>query len=314
MKISTALGLQARFKFVLHKASTGEISNELPWTRNIVLDSGLARMSQGHWVDRCMVGSGNTVPLPTDTSLTSFVASTTTITSITQQLNSTVEPYYTAYTVCFRFNEGVGTGTLREVGLGWTDDRAWNKALILDNDGNPTDLVKLADEFLDIYCQIRVYAQSSYSGTVKLYDKNGTELSTHTVTGLPVIIGGGLNFSRFGDGTYTTAGSGFTFYDGNIGTSLTSTPNGSYFDMSNITTTVTYPTTTSMLTTTVAGLDKLNGSIRSLFIKRKDTFGATYNMWDVSDGYKFQFDPPIVKNNTQKLQIRHLLTWGRFTG
>ena len=68
----------ARFKLVARKASTEEITRETDWFQNIVLDTGLARMSVGVYIDRCCVGTGNSTPVATQTQLDTFKASTTT--------------------------------------------------------------------------------------------------------------------------------------------------------------------------------------------------------------------------------------------
>ena len=320
MNISSSIGLKGRFRFVMRKASTNEITKELPWTDNIVLDSGLARMSarDQQWGNMCLVGSGNATPLPTDTGLTNFVASSYSVVNDYNGANATVEPYYVSYTRVYRFPEGSATGTLREVALGWANNSAWNKALIVDENGTPTDLVKLADEYLDVYCQVRMYVESSYSGSVQLLDKNDNLQSTHTVTGLPVLIAGyGSHPSAFGSLNYTINNLSTRLFDGTIGSSLVSRPNGGQLDYNGYNGSgiaITYPTATSMLTTMVYGLDSGNGSIRSIYIGRYDNFGYLHGSSSDCCGFKFQIDPPIVKNSTQKLRIQHLLTWGRYTG
>lgn len=320
MKLSSSIGLKGRFKFVMRKASTNEITKELPWTDNIVLDSGLARMSdQGQqWGNMCLVGSGNATPLPTDTGLTNFVASSLSVVDAYNGANATVEPYYVSFTMVYRFPEGSATGTLREVALGWANNSAWNKALIADENGTPTDLVKLADEYLDVHCQVRMYVESSYSGSVQLLDKNDNVLSTHTVTGLPVLIAGFSSSPHaFGSLTYTTQNRSTRLFDGIIGSSLVSKPNGSahlYSASNGSGIAITYPTVTSMLTTMVYGLNSGNGNISSIYIGRYDNIGYMNGSAGDCCGFKFQIDPPIVKDDTQKLRIQHLLTWGRFTG
>ena len=316
MNVHSSIGLKGRFKFVMQKASTGEITKETCWTDNIVLDTGLARMSVSNSIffDKCLVGSGNSVPLVTDTSLTQFVASSTQIVNKYMSSNATTEPYYLGAVIVFRFAEGVGTGTLREVGLGWSNTNAWNKALIVDNDGNPADLVKLEDEFLDIYCEVRMYVESSYSGSIQLLDKNDNVISEHIVTGLPVIQNSDFKPSNFGGGWYGVYSSGTKLYTGNMGTSIVTQPNGSelyHYEENGSSLSITYPTQTSMLTEIVYGLSSTIGSIKSCHISRKDNFA--YTPFSSSEGgYKFEFDPPIEKNNTQKLRFRHLLTWGRY--
>lgn len=316
MNVHSSVGLKGRFKFVMQKASTGEITKETCWTDNIVLDTGLARMSVtgSNFFDRCLVGSGNSVPLVTDTSLTQFVASSTQMVNKYMSSNATTEPYYLGAVIVFRFAEGVGTGTLREVGLGWSNVNAWNKALIVDNEGNPTDLVKLEDEFLDIYCEVRMYVESSYSGSIQLLDKNDNVISEHTVTGLPVIQNTYFEPLNFGGSWYPYYSFGTKLYTGNMGTSIVTQPNGeelAHYEGNGSSFSITFPTQTSMLTEIVYGLNSAIGSIKSCHISRKDNFSHTpYSSW--AGGYKFEFNPPIEKNNTQKLRFRHLLTWGRY--
>ena len=66
---------------------TGEKRIAADWFPNLITDAGLNRMGSGQFLTTCMVGSGQTTPQFTDTSLVAQVASTTTTTDINLPLH-----------------------------------------------------------------------------------------------------------------------------------------------------------------------------------------------------------------------------------
>lgn len=151
VQINNSVG--ARFKLVVRKASTEEITRETEWFKNIVLDTGLNQMSVGTWIDRVRVGSGNSTPVASQTQLDNTIASTTALFggSGTVSQQTTTSPYYLAANRTYRFAEGVAAGNISEVGCGWGNGLdLWNRALVKDLNGNPTTITVLSDEFLDV--------------------------------------------------------------------------------------------------------------------------------------------------------------------
>ena len=148
MKLEATARVGALFKFTVRKADTHEITKETGWFHNLVLNSGLDRMGVGTWVDRCMVGSGNSTPIITQTKLDSHLAQTQILVGTSSGgVQVATLPYYWYGTCTYRFNAGVATGTVAEVALGWGVDQCWNRSLIRDLNGSPISLTILADEY-----------------------------------------------------------------------------------------------------------------------------------------------------------------------
>jgi len=109
----------------------------------------------------CRVGSGNTPPANTDTTLVSQVAQTTTIQSYTRGRvvigSSPITDVYSKFNFVYRFATGVAAGNLSEVGVSASTGNLYSRALILDDLGAPTTITVLPDEVLDVYYEHRLY-------------------------------------------------------------------------------------------------------------------------------------------------------------
>lgn len=168
---SIKYGLSGRFKLI-RRDSDLNIVEETPVFSNLIVDGGLDWMGSsdvGVLLNGCHVGSGNTPPVPGDSGLDSFVAgSVTKINGVTTR--SGTAPYATVSTITFRFNPGVATGNLSEVGVGLGIDSAvsdpssagnvlaplFSRALITDGMGVPTTITVLASEYLDVIYELSV--------------------------------------------------------------------------------------------------------------------------------------------------------------
>lgn len=304
MKLNIHNKIGAKFKLVARKAS-GDIARESEWFDNIVLDTGLARMSVGAWVTMCCVGTGNSTPLATQVQLDSFLASTNARQSGKSILNTSTSPYYFGIEIIWRFGMGAAAGNLSEIGLGWGNNNLWNRALIRDVNGNPTTITVLADEYLDVVSEIRVYPTENFSGAFNLLDKNGSIISNHTYIGKPFL-------TTF---TYNPSGTlqGLDFnevhvYSGAIGSSITALPSNQLGTLSN---TKSNPTPTSAQALCTASVGSSIGSHKSIYV------GLQYLLFVGSPGaytcgYQIEMTPPIGKTNTQIMTYTFNLTWGRY--
>jgi hypothetical protein len=159
------------------------------WFPNLITNAGLDRLSGVGSVfgwehfRYCVVGSSNTTPQFTDTTIGSVVAAEdggvalNSLQAITSGANS-VSPYYRWARMTYRFAQGVATGNLSEVGVGWTGSPTYllfSHALILDGIGNPTTITILADETLDVLYEYRIYPKET--------DSTGTTIFTGNIGG-----------------------------------------------------------------------------------------------------------------------------------
>ena len=129
------------------------------WFPNLITDNGLDLMGTSEqYLTSCHVGTSNTVPNVTQTSLSGFVAATSIQQESTTE-NSTSSPYYASRVNTYRFSSGAAAGNLAEVGIAPLDTTGnlFSRALILDGDGNPTTITVLSDETLDITYELRIY-------------------------------------------------------------------------------------------------------------------------------------------------------------
>lgn len=299
LEINNEVG--ARFKLVARKASTEEITRETDWINNIVLDTGLARMSVGSWLNCCCVGTGNSTPVTTQTQLDAFKASTTTTEGAIQAgVQVTTAPFYDWIRTTYRFGEGIAAGNISEVGLGWANANLWNRALVKDTNGNPTTITVLVDEYLDVIAEIRVYPQETLSGSFNFLNKAGAVVSSHTYVGRAFHSQPQNNYGQF---NITTIG----IYSGAMGSSPTSQPLGTRLDYGSPTTTV-YPTPTSIKCTKIFPIANAIGEHRTLFVQSKLLSAGT------GMGYQVEFTPTITKTNQIELTYTVSMSWGRYTG
>lgn len=131
--------LSGRFKIEVIKENKQKIVLA-DWFSNEILDSGLNRLGTGNVFGKIALGSSSTPVNPSiQTSLESFILSTTTSTGSTNGSTST-EPYYSWKRITFRFPVRASAMNISEVGIGWTDSDMFSRALILAG-GSESQLV-----------------------------------------------------------------------------------------------------------------------------------------------------------------------------
>ncbi len=302
MNINVNNQIAARFKLVAHKGNPEQATKQSDWSHNMVLDSGLERMSVGTWINRCCVGSGSNPPAANQTALQTFIASTTTRQGSETQLAQTTEsPIYYGSRFTWRFGLGVAAGNLSEVGMGWSDTALWNRALIRDSAGTPITLTVLSDEYLDVIVEIRIYPQETFSGSFNLRDKAGEIVSTHTYAGRPVVSAGSSNISYAFDRVAFNSSNNTQFtISPNVMTNAYQSNGGTGVSYS----TNTYPTVTSVRGVNAVGLDQVVFAHKS--------FQATYQgLLSNSNGFKWEIQPSITKTNQNTMTYSFEMSWAR---
>ncbi|WP_180122917.1 hypothetical protein [Acinetobacter sp. YH12086] len=295
----------AKFKIAVKKHN--KVIKETGWSDNIVLDSGLSRMSVGRWIDRCCVGTGNSTPLASQTMLDNFVAASTTAKGSSAVANTAAQPYYYGQRIVWGFSVGSATGNISEVGLGWGNYDLWNRALIRDIAGNPTTITVLSDEVLEVTSEVRCYPASSISGGFQLVDKNDNLISSHSYVGLPTIANASvfitdkitLGYSGGNSVLYTASASNVA-----MPTGLTTIP-VMYGDNAADANNTTYPTTTSAKAICTFPPSRANFDHRFIFLRNN-------LLANMGIGYKLEITPPIPKTNTESLTYEFVMSWGRY--
>lgn len=311
MNLNAKVGIGAVFKLIVRKAETDEIVRETPEFCNLVLTTGLAQMAVGTWIDRCCVGTGNSTPVASQVALNNFLASTTAIATgatDTGGLQVTTTPYYWYGRRTWRFAVGVATGNISEIGLGWGNATLWNRALIKDTSGNTATIAVLADEYLDVISEVRVYPKESTS-SISLVDKVGNVISTHEVKIMPYFQNGESNVkweaSRLGFGASSDA---LRASSNDMPLTAGGLPESA---MVGPAVAMTY-SSSSMMGTVVVTSSQLNFSHRTFFTAIKGLMIFNTQWVERVPGYKWQFNPPIPKDAETILTYKFTLNWGNY--
>lgn len=299
-KIHTAIG--ATFKLAVYK-SDGTLVRESGKFKNIVLDSGLVRMGKGNAINLCMVGTGNSEPNVGQTKLDAILASTGIMQSTQSVDNTKTKPYYYGVVGTFRFNTGQAIGNLTEVAIGWERDKCWNRALIKDALGNPTTLTILADEYLDVTVEIRMYPTAKSEGSFNFRNKLGDIISTHNFVGYP----------KFGNSAWELSPpsiNNMLLYTGSITDNPTAPPSGSTIGSWRGGDALLSTGDTKGTIRVKYGLNDHLGAVKSLSMGLSGfLMGSSAN-----HGFKFELDNTISTTTSQEIQYTFEFSWGRYLG
>lgn len=289
------------FKFEAVNAETGEKRLLADWHKNLITNAGLERMGSQPVIQRVQVGSGQTAPSVNDTALVSFVAQTSSTQGSRVYGATTIAPFYGFGRQTFRFPMGAAAGNLSEVGILDNGSGAplFSRSLIRDGNGNPTTITVLANEFLDVTYEIRIYAPTA--DVTSQFQLDGT---TYNCT---------LRAARCGDAAWWqpnifdsrveaipgTAGQGFIAFSGPIG-GVTEGPGGS---------------------TATCGRVREAYSANSRYVEVHGDLGLTEGnfpggvrslLFSSNVGsYQVEFNPPIPKDNTRTLRLTVRFHWAR---
>lgn len=295
-------GMAGYFILQAVNVDTGTVRH-LAEFENLILDAGLERMGTGDYLDVCRIGSGNSVPTVLQTALDNKIASTNSVQSGVYGAQGTA-PYYGWKKKTFRFNAGVATGNLSEVGVGWgnttTDGFLYSRALIKDGNGDPTTITVLADEFLDVTYELRLYPN--------LTDVTITGLdlgqSTHDVTIRAAEVTSAIDWGAgLGRQVVLSSERGYSgdskLYNGAIGV-ITGTPSGAS-----------------------VAVDANTAGYQANSKKQQGVMSLSLNQVNLADGiksvllrskvgaYQFEFNPPINKTSEKTLTLNFEVSWGR---
>lgn len=152
------------YTFTRRKADTLEVRQEVGPCKNLITNYGLNIVGTTGFANACYVGTGNTPPANTDTTLVAVRNYTNTVqTAGTVIARGGAPDYWAQYAITYRFAAGTASGNLTEVGVGrnvTTTPLVYNlssRALIVDGAGNPITITVLDDEVLDVTYSLRFY-------------------------------------------------------------------------------------------------------------------------------------------------------------
>ena len=333
INIRTRSEYEGRFKLRIWDRNM-QLKRETDWMPNLITNMGLDTLGmytflisnpgfyRGDLVpQRCWIGSGNTPPANTDTTMTSVLAPTAGVPvfGTPTRFVQTVLPYYASKTFTYRFDPTGSSRTIAEIGTFLrtsssgsqppgilpSTDYMFNHALVVDGLGVPTTIVLLGDETLDVIYELRVYplqADTNYNVTITgsglhACTMRACHLSTTAQANNVGNAIGGQNFASGGSG-------GNDAYSGTVALGpITGVPTG----------TVNNPGP--------------SGTNEQLLAYTPGTFQRTIvTTWNLTAGsatflaftflsgtgnVQVLFSPGIPKTNAKILSINNQLTWAR---
>lgn len=300
--VPTKMG--GRFRLSLMKR--GRAPHKVLEFDNLITNAGLNRIGTSPAATHFQIGSGSTAPAVTDTALASWLAGSNT-SAVGAQADTYFAgpPDYREFSTLRRFAEGVGTGTIAEVGVGWAASGSlFSRALVVDGVGTPTTIEKLADDILDVEYFFRTYPpQDDVIGTINIsgssYDYVGRAANVAFSAGNPWTSAYHLEGSAF------SGGQACSVAETNVLGTRTGQPTGRVN----------------------SGTNSLKPAYVDNSFQRDYTFDFSLSQanyatglgavcpfriptWD-SPKYQFAFTPKIPKDNTKVLSLTFRQSWGR---
>jgi hypothetical protein len=294
------VGMQGRYKIeAIQPDGTTRLLAD--WFDNLITDIGMNRLGAGASVQWCSVGTGTTQPVQGDTGLQAPIAFTNTYT--TSYAAQSSAPYYQTNTRIFTFAQGAVVGNISEVGVGWsgTNGTLFSRARIKDGGGVDTTITVTAIEQLSVTYQLRLNIPSTDVVTTPTI--NGQVTTVTVRAGLAAsaqwsYILGYVFDGRFGLFSPTLF---FGTYNGPIG-AVTGTPSGTNLGNSESISTTAY-SNNSYYTEFVVNWTISQGN---------DAGGIDSIDCRTNPGvFQIGFVPPILKLNTQTMQMTYRLAWSR---
>lgn len=275
---------------------------------NLILNSGLDAIGRGDaYLRFCRVGTGSATPIETQTNLGSQVAFTESRAPDGQvSSNLGVSPYYTSLKNVFRFGEGVASGNLTEIGVGWdtAGSTLFSRALILDGGGSPTVLPVQPDEYLDAVYDLRIYPPlGDIAGSINI---TGSGTHDYTMRGCDINATDGFAWANNtyagprGGGRTDPSGNAAKAYSGAIGSNIQA-PAGDVYPTNSYTNS-SYSSGAYYRDYAVSfelGSGNIPTGIRS--VRFLTGFGC----------HQIEFNPVINKTSAQKLTFNFRHTWAR---
>ena len=318
---------RGRFRLRVKRAD-GSVRIDTGWFDNLITNAGLDQLGLYStnntsynipyiaWAG--FVGSGNTTPAYTDTTLTALVSGTYNAGGVMSSgvVNASANPPTITWTGTFVFPAGSAAGTLAEVGVGTyltlpstnpgTNGtyQLFSHALIVNSGGSPTTITVLSNEELDVTYQLQeVINTTIQTGNISI---GGV---TYNLSWLPLVGGQISSITNPMSSGWTGTGSLATMeaYNGTVGSNITTGPSGTGLSGSGV---------TGSFASYTSGNYYIDG-----------TWNATINDWnDPNDvgitafiirsacihNYQLGVTPAIPKTNFYSMTFTTRFSWNRY--
>jgi hypothetical protein len=313
-------GIQGYFEVELIHKPTGTVKQKLQFP-NVITNAALDRIGAGTGAIRsytwAAVGTGTDTPTTTDTTLSAQVVRTDSAGSPSiagSNFYDTVGIYWRRR-ITRVFLSGVGTGNLTEVGLfnASSGGTMLCRQLFRDNAGNPTTIVKTADDELRITYEFRIYPQQTSNTTTLTIKSVSTTCTTRAYDVDSSNRWGAADgaetaglVNSLGDTWQTAVGSGgIQAYTASAMPTLTNIQTGTAFNPSSAAW-GSYTNGTYYLDQTVTLLPGLGERSIGSIIWGYASFTQPV--------FITTFDPPILKTATERAIFTGRFSWGRGSG
>lgn len=311
-------GLAGRYKLQAMK-SDGRIRPVSPWSKNLILDSGLNRIPvAGDYLDCCQLGESTVVPNSTQRSLQSFSAGTSNR-ILANSSAANVEPWNGRSQITYQFPMGA-VGLVRELGIGWSPTQGNNlfsRALVRNALGDAVGVQFLPDESAQVEYELSVYAPlNDLSGTIQIRDKNVAWISKpiQASTGALWAPYNASSFMSSGQATQASflesPGSHIRLFSGVLGND-TAQPGGSIVNATSIS--QNPYVSGSFRRTAVATWDESVAEspfqMQSIAFQFRPTSGVGGTNFG---GYQVQLVPPQTKSSFEAFKFELGISWGRY--
>lgn len=171
LKVKTDMKVGGFYKIDVKKENGDVYSTGI--FENLVTNYGLNQIcndganvggaSMSYVFKNCYVGTGNTPPVNSNTSLENLTASTTNVGG-----GGSVTSEYRLTTRVATFAQGVIVGNISEVGFGYSSSQIASRALIKDINGNPVTLTIVATDQVSVTYYFRLYLPPDLNFTMDL--------------------------------------------------------------------------------------------------------------------------------------------------
>ena len=315
------MGMAGEFRVVVKRAD-GSTKIDTGYQKNLILNQGLDFFGGGNDTNMmayCVIGSGNSQPVYTQTKLDVAIKGVSGSTFSTKYDYDAARDgnLYKTNKVCKYSFTGLNNVNVSEIGLAsiYNDTTTYflcTRALIKDSQGNPTTITVLSGEILDIYYKLWVvYDTTDKTGQINLLDGVGGGNAYNYKISLASVG----RASEFAQNIGFAMETRLMYWELRTSEPVAITsapytsdyPNSSYLPAASSYTKSSYKRTYTY--TVPVGLH--NQGNRTLFLASGLTY--YYIMWQIRFG-SVANDSPITKTNTQTLSLPIEFSWGRYEG
>lgn len=322
ISLSTSYKIGGRYKIVVRRED-GSIKEETDWFDNLITNQGLDWFgsiisTKGSGSDavsvagRCAVGTGNTAPANTDTTLTAQLSVTPTWSSLALGNLSSASyvpgpPAYLTSNILFTFATGAVVGNIAEVGVGVypsssvsTDPlQLFSHALIMSG-GSPTTISVTSADQLQVTFELRWYINTTdtpYNVTIASVNYSGVIRACVQSSVAGLTLGTQIDKTQ-GSGTLLT---NMTVYNGSIGI-VTAAPSGTSASLGSAP--VPAYTTGSYNKSYTFSADVSHGNVSGGITALSIGINPT--------GWQLSVSPALPKDNTKTMTLTVNVSWARY--